>query len=76
MKKLKIILTKLHKIIPQTVGITIDAKVHLTELVSFLIVRQVVPQGKCARQKSIVHIAVLIVQPLSTSKTFRESRPS
>ena len=55
--------TTKHIIIPKIVGIIIDNKVHFTLLVSFFIVIQVVPHGKCISENSITHIAVIGVQP-------------
>ena len=46
--------------------------VHLVLLVSFFIVRQVVPQGKWNSAKMIVQIAVMYVQPFLISNNFNE----
>ena len=51
--------TVAHIIIPMAVGIMNDKNVHFKLPVSFLIVRQVVPHGKCIKENSITHIAVI-----------------
>lgn len=71
---LKIKLTLKHKIMPIIVGIKIEIKVHLILPVSFLIVKQVVEQGKCISEKIMKHIAVINVQPLSTNNVFRSNK--
>lgn len=48
-----------HTIMPVKVGIKKDRIVHFRLPVSFFIVQQVVPQGKCNREKSITQIAVI-----------------
>ena len=63
-----------HRVKPQMVGINIDNIVHFKLPVSFLIVRQVVEHGQCISEKIIVQIAVVIVQPLSTSNCFSSIR--
>lgn len=55
------------------VGINIAKRVHLRLPVSFLIVRQVVEQGQCIKEKKIVQMAVSDVQPLSTSNCFKST---
>ena len=51
--------TVAHIIIPMAVGIMNDKNVHFRLLVSFFIVRHVVPHGKCINENSITHIAVV-----------------
>lgn len=53
--------------IPNIVGSNIDIIVHFILLVSFNIVRQVVEQGQCISEKTIVQIAVFIVHPFNNS---------
>lgn len=53
-------------IIPHSVGMRKDRSVYFMLLVSLYTVIQVVEHGKCIRVNSIVHTAVLIVQPLET----------
>ena len=53
-------------IIPVTVGRRRHRAVHFKLPVSFLMVRSVVEQGQCIREKSIVLMAVIQVQPLLT----------
>lgn len=59
-----------HIIIPHIVGSTIEIKVHFLLLVSFNIVKQVVEQGQCIREKIIVQMAVFIVQPFKINTFF------
>ena len=56
-----------HIIIPVAVGTKNDIKVHLILLVSFFMVRQVVLQGQCIKEKSITQIAVFKFHPFSTN---------
>ena len=55
---------------PHIVGSAIATKVHFKLPVSLRIVRQVVAQGQCISEKSIIFIAVIIVQPLFISRVF------
>ena len=48
--------------------------IHLKLPVSFFIVRQVVEHGKCNKENNMVHIAVVIVHPLSTNICFNNER--
>ena len=57
---------------PISVGKIIPTIIHLILLVSFFIIREVVPQGKCISENIIVHIAVLIVHPFSNNNTFND----
>ena len=50
---------------PQRVGKNIARSVSFTLLVSFFMVRIVVAQGKCIREKIITQIAVAVVQPFA-----------
>ncbi len=54
--------------IPNAVGIAAASSVHLMLPVSFLIVRQVVEQGKCSTVITHIHTAVTHVQPFDVSK--------
>ncbi len=54
--------------IPQRVGIAMDNNVHFQLPVSFLMVRQVVEQGKCMTVMIIIHIAVVAVHPFCVSR--------
>ena len=56
-------------IIPVTVGSAAARAVHFKLPVSFLMVRSVVEQGQCIREKSIVLMAVIQVQPLLTKSS-------
>lgn len=58
-------------IIPTAVGITNDNAVHFQLPVSFLIVHNVVAQGKWMSENSIVQTAVIHVHPLLTNKSFK-----
>ena len=55
---------------PKTVGIAKESNVHLTLEHSFFIVRQVVEQGQCIKQKSDVQRAVSQVHPLFKNSVF------
>lgn len=55
--------------IPIAVGIRIDANVHFMLLVSLYIVMHVVEHGQCISEKSMVHSAVIQVQPLCASNS-------
>lgn len=55
---------------PITVGKIKETKVHFMLCVSFLMVIQVVEQGQCINENSMVQIAVTGVHPLSTSSVF------
>ena len=70
MNKLTIKLKTKHTIIPHKVGTNIEINVHLFDLVSFFIVRQVVEHGQCIKENNITEIAVVIVHPLSINKFF------
>lgn len=65
-----------HSTIPQTVGTRKDITVHLRLPDSFRIVRRVVVQGQCIREKSMVLTAVIQVQPLFTSNSLSCARLS
>ena len=52
---------------PTQVGSRKDNPVHFRLPVSFLMVRQVVAQGKWNKKNKQVHRAVVVVQPLATS---------
>ena len=69
----KILETKKQHISPMIVGTRKETKVHLLLFVSFFIVRRVVPQGKCIKEKSIVQMAVFIVQPLLINNEYSSS---
>ena len=56
-----------HSTIPQTVGTRKDMAVHFRLPDSLRMVRRVVVQGQCIREKSMVLTAVIQVQPLFTS---------
>ena len=71
---LEIKLTIKQDIIPNIVGTAKETKVHLILFVSFFIVKQVVPHGKWKMVKSIVHIAVVTVQPFATNRFFSSNR--
>ena len=51
-----------------------ESSIHLTLPVSFRMVRSVVEQGQCMREKSMTLIAVTQVQPLATRSCRMESR--
>ena len=59
---------------PKTVGVTMERNVHLKLAHSFFIVRQVVEQGQCIKQKSDVQRAVSQVQPLSANNIFNSAK--
>ena len=61
---------------PMPVGMAMESRVHLALFVSLPMVRQVVEQGQCIREKSMVHTAVSQVQPWSTRSCRRASRLS
>ena len=63
--------TSMQAAIPVSVGIRKAAAVHFQLPVSLWMVRQVVEQGQCSREKSIVHTAVSHVHPLATSSSWR-----
>ena len=63
-----------HSTIPQTVGTRKDIIVHLRLPDSLRMVRRVVVQGQCIREKSMVLTAVIQVQPLFTSKSLSCAR--
>ena len=75
-KSLNTFATTKHISIPHTVGIRKAAKVHFKLFVSFFIVKIVVAHGKCIRENSIVHIAVIYVHPLLTNNVFKLSKLS
>ena len=54
---------KKQRVIPHAVGRKKARAVHFQLPVSFLMVKQVVPQGKCIREKIMTHRAVTQVQP-------------
>ncbi len=68
--------TMKHMARPVIVGSTNETAVHFQLCVSFLMVRQVVEQGKCMSENSIVHRAVSQVQSFCTSSAFNWCRPS
>lgn len=59
---------------PIRVGSRKATIVHFLLLVSFFIVNNVVEHGQCARLKSMVEIAVIVVQPLLINRSFRVFR--
>ena len=59
-----------HIIIPINVGIIKAKAVHFKLPVSFLIVKHVVPHGKCIKENIITQIAVVAVQPFDTNSDF------
>ena len=59
---------------PKTVGIMKESNVHLTLEHSFFIVRQVVEQGQCIKQKSDVQRAVSQVHPLLKNSVFNSAK--
>ncbi len=59
-----------------TVGSRNARTVHLRLPVSFFMVRRVVEQGQCIREKSMVQIAVTQVQPFATNNVFISARLS
>lgn len=59
-----------HRITPVIVGKKNASAVHFKLFVSFFIVQQVVAQGKCNKEKSIVQTAVNQVQPLLINNVF------
>ncbi len=61
-------------ITPQAVGMTNDSAVHFQLCVSFLMVNNDVAHGQCINENNIMLIAVIKVQPLSTSKVFNISK--
>ena len=61
---------------PITVGTSAEIIVHLILCVSFFIVNIVVEQGQCIKENSIMLIAVIHVQPLSTNNCFNTDRLS
>lgn len=54
---------------PVTDGTSQETAVHFQLCVSFRMVRQVVEQGQCIREKSMVLTAVTQVQPLDTKRS-------
>ncbi len=58
-----------HIAIPAIVGIIMDRAVHFQLPDSFLMVRQLVEQGQCIRENSIIQAAVSQVQPLDTNRS-------
>ena len=60
--------------IPSAVGMTTASTVHLTLRVSRAMVRQVVEHGQWNRENSMVHSAVVQVQPFTTNSSRRASR--
>lgn len=58
-----------HTRIPVTVGTRKEIRVHFQLWVSFFMVRQVVLQGQCIREKSMTHMAVSQVHPLVTNSS-------
>jgi hypothetical protein len=63
-------------ITPIAVGNNAEIIIHFTLPVSFLIVSNVVPQGKWNNEKTIVQTAVTKVQPLFTKIIFNASKLS
>lgn len=68
--------TNKQQTIPTAEGIIIASIIHFQLPVSFFIVKHVVPHGKWNREKIIVHIAVVSVQPLSTNNIFNIAKSS
>lgn len=68
----KFIITQ--RIIPITVGTMADIKVQKRLFVSFFMVIKAVEQGQCIKQNTMVQIAVVVVQPLLTSKVLSSKR--
>ena len=50
--------TRKQTAMPMPVGMAMESRVHLALFVSLPMVRQVVEQGQCIREKSMVHTAV------------------
>ena len=69
-KSRQILATQKQTVTPITVGKIKETKVHFMLCVSFLMVIQVVEQGQCINENSMVQIAVTGVHPLSTSSVF------
>ena len=63
-----------HKIIPVSIGNSIEYNTHLILPVSFFIVRQVVEQGKWNRVIISILTAVKIVQLFWSNKSFKNCR--
>ena len=53
---------------PTAVGKTKETSVHLTDFVSFFIVKSVVAHGQCKSENSMTEMAVAVVQPFATSR--------
>lgn len=68
------VVNKKHMTNPVTVGTSQDIAVHFMLCVSFRMVRQVVEQGQCIRENSMVLTAVIQVQPLATRRSFKTDR--
>lgn len=65
-----------HTTKPVMVGTNQDTTVHFILWVSFRMVRQVVEQGQCIKEKRRVLTAVTQVQPLFTRSSFNTDRSS
>ena len=61
---------------PKIVGINTETNVHFKLLVSRLIVRQVVEQGKCSTVIIIMQIAVVKVHPIAVGNCNNSSYPA
>ncbi len=68
------VVNKKHTTNPVTVGTSQETAVHFMLCVSFLMVRQVVEQGQCNRENSMVLTAVIQVQPFATRSSFKTDR--
>ena len=64
-----------HSVMPITVGVSMETRVHLRLPVSFFMVMQVVAQGQCIRENSSMETAVVQLQPFCTSSALSCSRP-
>ncbi len=65
---------KKHTTNPVTVGTSQETAVHFMLCVSFLMVRQVVEQGQCIKENSMVLTAVIQVQPFATKSSFKTDK--
>ncbi len=65
-----------HETMPIIVGIMNESMVHFRLPVSFFMVKQVVPQGKCMIEKIITHNAVLYVHPFASRRVFNVKNDS
>ena len=69
-----IVATTKQQAMPTTVGNANATAVHFLLWLSFLMVRQVVEQGQCIKQNSMVHTAVSQVHPLSTNRVLSSTK--